>query len=135
MLAAAVDLVAIARLAPGARTLALLLAPMLARWAVVVRCYGGAPRAAEGGLAGLVGRARFREFGIASDVALGVSLAVLDAVGLVVAVASALVTLAVRVVAYRRSGGLSAGALNATSALVETSALVLLSWIGALLGR
>jgi cobalamin synthase len=135
LVASLVTLGALAFLAPYARVPALLVAPMLARWAVVVQCYGGAPQPQATGLAALVGRARFREFGIASVAALGVTLALLDAVGLVVAVASALVTLGVRVAAYRWAGGLSAGALNATSALVETSALVLFCGFGMLLGR
>jgi cobalamin synthase len=121
--------------APGAaRTTALVAAPMLARWACVVQCYGGTPARDASGLAALAGRARFREFAIASVTALGVMLGLLDAVGLAVVVACALLTLTIRVVAHRRAGGLDGGALNATSALVETSALVLLTWIGSLLG-
>ena len=108
---------------------------MLARWASVVQCYGGTALAGTTGLAALAGRARFREFAIASVTALGTTLAVLDAVGLAIAVACALVTLGVRLVAYRRRGGIDDAAMSATSALVETSALVLLAWVGSLLGR
>src|SRR5690242_3287465 len=61
---------AAAALPPPARTSGLLLAPMLGAWAVVVQCYGGAPVHARGAAAALVGRARFREFGWASVVAL-----------------------------------------------------------------
>src|SRR5690242_19780907 len=130
-----VQWLAVAMLAPSARSIALVTAPMLARWAVVVQCYGGAPAAGATGLATLAGRARFREFAIASVIALGTMLAALDAVGLAIAVACALVTLGVRTVAYRRRGGIDAAALNATSALVETSALVLFAIVGVWLGR
>jgi hypothetical protein len=130
-----VEWLALLTLAPAARTVALVVAPMLARWASVVQCYGGTALPQATGLAALAGRARFREFAIASVTALGAMLAVLDAVGLAVVVACALVTLAVRLVAYRTRGGIDDGAMNATSALVETSALVLLALVGSLLGR
>jgi hypothetical protein len=71
-------------MAPPARTLALVVAPMLARWAAVVQCYGGLPRPGATGMALLAGRARFREFGIASVTALGTTLILLDAVGLAI---------------------------------------------------
>ena len=66
--------------------------------------------------------------------ALGTTLILLDAVGLAIAVACILATLAIRVLAYRRAGGLGDGALEATIAVVETLALLLLSSIGSLLG-
>lgn len=110
-------------LPPAGRTVALALAPMLGAWAVVVQCYGGAPTHARGPAAALVGRARFREFGWASVVALGVTLGATDAAGLAVVVAAALVTLGLRVVAHRRLGGLTGRLLGATRELVETVAL------------
>jgi cobalamin synthase len=130
-----VEWLALLTLAPTAGSVALVTAPMLARWASVVQCYGGRALPEATGLAALAGRARFREFAIASVTALGTTLVVLDAVGLAVAVACALVTLGVRLVAYRRRGGIDDGAMNATSALVETSALVLLAFVGSLLAR
>lgn len=134
IVAATVSAAALAAMAPPARTLALVVAPMLARWAAVVQCYGGVPRPGATGMALLAGRARFREFGIASVTALGTTLILLDAVGLAIAVACILATLAIRVLAYRRAGGLGDGALEATIAVVETLALLLLSSIGSLLG-
>jgi cobalamin synthase len=133
LIAGAVQAAALVTAPAAVRVTALVAAPMLARWACVVQCYGGRPGRDATGLAALAGRARFREFAVASVTALGAMLGLLDAVGLAVVVACALLTLAIRVVAYRRAGGLDDGALNATSALVETSALVLLSWIGSLL--
>jgi hypothetical protein len=134
--AAVSEALALLAMTPAARTIALVLAPMLARWAVVVQCYGGVPPAGATGVATLAGRARFREFAIASVSALGTTLVLLDAVGLAVAACCALVTVAIRVLAYRRAGRIGDEAtLDATSALVETSALVMLASIDALLGR
>src|SRR5690349_574641 len=103
LVAAIVSAAALAGTAPSARTLALVVAPMLARWAAVVQCYGGLPRRDATGMALLAGRARFREFGIASVTALATTLVLLDAVGLAIAVACILATLAIRVLAYRRA--------------------------------
>jgi cobalamin synthase len=81
-----------------------------------------------------VGRARFREFAWASVTALGVTLAVGDAVGLVLALAAACVTVGLRVYAHRRLGGLAGRLLGATRELVETVVLVTLGCL-AQLGR
>jgi adenosylcobinamide-GDP ribazoletransferase len=110
---------AVAELPADARTLALPLAGMLGRWAVVVQCYGGSPAAARGLAAQLVGRARLREFGWASAVAFGTTLAALDAVGLVVLLAATLTTVGIRVLAYRRAGGVNGRVLGASSEMVE----------------
>jgi len=132
--AALVSAAALAGMAPPARTLALVVAPMLARWAAVVQCYGGLPRPGATGMALLAGRARFREFGIASVTALGTTLILLDAVGLAIGVASILAIIAIRMLAYRRAGGLGNGALEATIAIVETLTILLLASIGSVLG-
>jgi adenosylcobinamide-GDP ribazoletransferase len=120
-------------LPPPARAMGLVCAPMLGAWAVTVQCYGGAPSLARGPAAAQIGRARFREFGWASVVALGVTLAVADAVGLVVVLAAALTTVGLRVYAHHRLGGLTGRLLAATRELVETVvllALALLAYAG-----
>lgn len=122
-LAFAVRLWAASSLPAPARTAALLIAPMLGRWAIVVQCYGGVPGAVLGEAA-LVGGARFREFGWASVTAFAVTLAVADAVGLLVLVTAALTTLALRVYLYRRVGRLTERLLAATAELVETTVMV-----------
>ncbi len=131
---AILELLALVILAPAARAVALVVAPMLACWATVVQCHGGVARSDARGIATLAGRARFREFAIASVSALGTTLVLLDAVGLVVAVAAALVTLGVRAVAYRRGRAIGDGAMSTTSALVETGVLALLASMGWVLG-
>jgi hypothetical protein len=125
-LAVLVKVEALAQLPLAVWTPALLLAPALGRWAVVVQCYGG--RAAPGDReASLVGRARFREFGAASVSAIGGALVGLDALGLVAVVLSALATVAVRTLAYRRAAGLDRRWLERTETLVETIVLIVLA--------
>ena len=118
---------AVCRLPASGRTIALVLAAMLGRWAVVVQCHGGRPVAGRRPGDDLVGRARLREFGWASTIAFGTTLAALDAVGLVVLLAATLTTVGVRVAAYRRAGGLDAPLLGVSLELVEAAVLVVLA--------
>ncbi|HYV56258.1 MAG TPA: adenosylcobinamide-GDP ribazoletransferase [Candidatus Nitrosopolaris sp.] len=127
VVALALRLWAAAILPAPACTVALVLAPMLGAWAIVVQCYGGAPTQARGHARAVIGRARFREFGWASLLAFGVTLGMGEAIGLVVLLAAALTTLAVRVLAHRRVGGLTGRLLAATRELVETMVLVTLA--------
>jgi adenosylcobinamide-GDP ribazoletransferase len=117
---------AVALLPAPARTAAFGVAPMLGRWAIVVLCYGGVPTHARGTAAALVGRARFREFGWASVTAFAVTLSLADAVGLLLVVTAALVTVGLRLWTYRRVGGLTGRLLAAAGEVVETVILVLL---------
>jgi hypothetical protein len=126
-LAGTVEVVAAAAMPGGARTLALLLAPVFACWAMVVQCHGGTAAVGKG--APPIWRARFREFGWASVTALGCALVALDAVGLVVAIVAAAETLAVRMWVHRAHGGMTAGAVVATGLLVEATVLVVLAAI------
>jgi adenosylcobinamide-GDP ribazoletransferase len=127
-----VKLWALASIPPAARTTALVLAPLLGRWAMVVQCYGGASGLARGPAAALVGRARFQEFAWASLVAFALTLSLAEAVGLVLLLTAALTTLAVRLRAHRRLGGLTGRLLAATGELVETAVLVVLGALAAL---
>jgi adenosylcobinamide-GDP ribazoletransferase len=121
------QVLATALIPPAARLLALPLACMLGRWAVVVECYGGSPAGASGLAAQLVGRARLREFGWASAVAFGTTLATLDAVGLVVLLAATLTAVGVRVVAYRNLGGVDGRILAVSGELVALAVLAVLA--------
>src|SRR5262245_56305385 len=123
---AAFKVAAVAVIPAAARTVALVLAAALGRWAVVVQFYGGRP-ASGGDATPLVGRARFREFGIASVTAIGGALVALDAVGLVAVVTSALATVALRTLAYRRAGGLGLAALDWTETVVEATTLAVVA--------
>jgi hypothetical protein len=108
------------------RTVGLVVAPMLGRWAVVVQCYGGAPQAGDAGWSAPVGRAHFREFGWASVVAFGLAMTLADGVGLAVVVVAALATVGLRVAAHRRPDRPPGRLVAATGELVETGVLVLL---------
>ena len=130
--AALVEVLALCALAPAARTAPLLLAPMLGGWVVTVLAYGGRPRADDGVASLIVGRARFREFGWASVVAMGVTLVLLDAVGLVVLLAVALAALAIRQRAYARGGGLGAAEISLAARGAEVLVLGLLAGLGVL---
>jgi cobalamin synthase len=121
----ALELGAAYALPAAARPAAFLLAPMLGRWALVVQSYGGAP--ARG-----ISEAGFREFGVASTTAFAVTLALGQAIGLVLLVVAALETVALRVVIYRRLGTLTPAALGTTGAAVEAGVLLALAL---LLGR
>ena len=123
---------AAALLPAPARTTALLLAPMLGAWAVVVQCYGGTPVQARGIAASLVGRARFREFAWASVVALGLTLSIGEPIGLIVVLVASLATVGMRVLAYRRLGGLTGRLLAATREVVETAVFVVLGALASL---
>jgi cobalamin synthase len=114
--ASVVKVAALALVPPGTRWVPLVLAPVLGRWAQTVQSYGG--RRPAGEPAG-DGRAQFREFGWASVVALGTALALLDAVGLLAGLATALTTVGMRVVFARRWGGMPASGPAATATLVE----------------
>jgi len=120
-----------ARLGPW-RTIALLVAPMLARWSVVVQCHGGTPGNARGPAATLVGRARFREFGWASVTAIALTLALADGVGLAVVLAAALTTIGLRLKLNHRLAGLPGRLVAATGELVETVVLVILAGVAQL---
>lgn len=117
----AVRLLLVAATPAAARPVALAVAATLGAWAVVVQCYGG-----MGGAAG-AGRAGFREFAWASVSALGLVLGLLDAVGLVVAVGGAAVTVGLRVLAHRRARRGGPAWLQATRDAVETTTLALLA--------
>ena len=90
----------------------------------MVQCYGGAPLDPTAPTA--IGRARFREFGGASVVALGLALSVGDLAGLLVALSAALVTVGLRLWLYRRLGGLTGRLITAAGEVVETTTLALL---------
>jgi hypothetical protein len=126
--AAAVKAVALLAVPGAGRVVALVLAPALGRWAVVVQCYGGRP--ASGAAASpLVGRARFREFAMASVSAIGGALVALDALGLLAVLSAALVTVGLRTVVYRRGAGLTQAWLERTETVVEAVVLAVLAGV------
>ena len=94
---------------PG-RTWALMLAPLLGRWALVVQCYG---RTGAGSVA-------FTGFAWASVLALGATQAIGGGVGVLLVLVVGLATVGARVAVHRHLGGFTRALLWATDALVET---------------
>jgi hypothetical protein len=107
------------------QAVALALAPPLGAWSRVVQCHGG--RAVLGSAPSLVGRASFREFGVASVVAIGGALVALEAVGLVAVIAAVVTTLVLRVVLHRRRGGMPPAGPTLSHRVVETVVLVVMA--------
>jgi adenosylcobinamide-GDP ribazoletransferase len=104
-------------------TAALLIAPMLARWAIVVLAFGSLPARTEGLGFAMVKSLTFREFGVATVLALWVTLAGTAARGLAAALLVACVTIGCRILVHRRLGGVTGGAMGAVAEVSE--ALVL----------
>lgn len=104
---------------------ALLFAPMLGRWALVIVAFSA--RLARVGAAGPRFEAgiTFREFGWASVIAVGAALVFLEAVGLVVALGAAAVSVVLRLVWHRWLGGLNPATFRASGEIVEVAALML----------
>lgn len=104
---------------------ALLFAPMLGRWALVIAAFSA--RLARPGAPGprFAAGITFREFGWASVIAVGVSLVFLEAIGLVVALGAAAVSIVLRLVWHRWLGGINPPTLRASGEIVEVAALML----------
>jgi adenosylcobinamide-GDP ribazoletransferase len=106
------------------RTLALMLAPMLGRWAMVVLAHGsreaGPPEHATR-FAPAVGS---REFAVASVFAFLVALAFAEASGLIVLIVVASLTMGLRLYFHYRLGGITDQSLGAVAETAETLALV-----------
>jgi adenosylcobinamide-GDP ribazoletransferase len=110
----------------GYRGLALLLGPMLSRWACVVMAYTSRPARAEGLGAMFVRGTQFREFGLASVFTLAVVFSLMEILGLVVFVPLAALILGFTLYCNRRLGGVTGDTLGALGELVETAVWCLL---------
>jgi len=95
------------------------MASMLSRWAIVPIGYGLRPLERWGLGVPYEGPIRFREFSVSSAVALGLTMALYENVGLAVIVALALTILAMRLVLSRRLGGAAGYALAGGMATCE----------------
>jgi cobalamin synthase len=110
-------------------THALVLAAVLGRWAPVVLAHGARPVRAAASDPLAVGRVGTREFAWASVVAIGASLAVAEALGLVAVVVAATASTGLRLWAYRGQERLSAAALAAAMEVVEIAVLAALAGV------
>jgi adenosylcobinamide-GDP ribazoletransferase len=128
----ALDLWCLGRIqAPAGRAAAILMAAMLSRWSMVPVAYGLKPLERWGLGVPYEGGITFREFAMSSVVALGITMALYQNVGLVVIVALALAILALRLVLSRRLGGASGFALAGAAALAELIGFAVMSALGA----
>src|SRR5271168_1617215 len=106
---------------------ALVMAMMLSRWAIIPIGYGLKPLEHWGLGIPYEGGISFREFAISSVVALGLTMALYQNVGLAVIVALALTILAVRLTLSARMKGASGYMLAGGCALVEAVTFALLA--------
>jgi cobalamin synthase len=104
---------------PSSRSGTLVMASMLSRWGLVPIGYGLRPLERWGLGVPYEGPIRFREFSVSSAVALGLTMALYENVGLAVIVALALTILAMRLVLSRRLGGAAGYALAGGMAICE----------------
>jgi adenosylcobinamide-GDP ribazoletransferase len=105
------------------RPAALLFAPMLARWGLVVLMVGARDAAAPAQKFNTA--IAFREFALASVFSFVALFAVAEAFGIFIAACVAALTLAIRLLAHRWWGGVSWPLLQLTAQLIETTVLVL----------
>jgi adenosylcobinamide-GDP ribazoletransferase len=112
------------------RSWALLFAPMLGRWAMVVVAFSA--RRARAGTPGprFDAGLTFREFGWASAITGGAVLATIDAIGLLAMLPVAAVAVVLRLVAHRWLGGINESVFAAAGAVGEVTALLVLAAIG-----
>jgi cobalamin synthase len=114
----------------ASRSAALVMSLMLSRWSLVPVAYGLRPLERWGLGVPYQGSIRFREFSASSAIALGLTMALYENVGLVVIIALALTILALRLVLSRRLGGAAGYALAggmAISKIVVLATMALLT--------
>jgi len=116
---------------PAQRAAALVLAMTLSRWTMVSVGYGLRPIERWGLGLPYEGGLTFREFSIASVIAVGLPLALYENIGLALVVALALAILAMRLLFSRRLGGAAGYTLAGASAIAQLLVFGLLAVISA----
>lgn len=124
---------ALASLAGGTLALAVVLTATLARWALVVQAYGSLSARPEGLGATLAREMKFREFGLASVTAMAATLALSNALGVVLLIGVGTASVALRILVHRSFGGVTPVTIRAGGELAETVALVLSAALVALI--
>lgn len=104
---------------------ALLLSPMLGRWACVVMAYSSRPARTEGLGATFVRGVQFREFALASVLTLAIVFASLEVLGLLVFLPLAAIIVVFTLYCHRRLGGVTGDTLGALGEMIETTAFCL----------
>ncbi len=126
--------IAIVELPDGLRTVAVVLAALLGRWAFVVQGYGSLVASGDANTAALVRGLEFREFGLASVSAMALTLAVSAPLGLLALMLVAALAIGFRIAVHRWQGGVSLETLGAGAAVGELTPLLFLVALAYLLG-
>lgn len=107
------------------RMLAVLLPPMLGRFAMVVLAHGSREAIASGEPRRFDPGVGFREFAVASVMTFAVAFALAEALGLVIVIVVSALTVALRLYFHRRLGGVNEHSLGAVAETTETLSLLL----------
>lgn len=119
-----VELLSFAVLGSSA-SLALPLAGLLGRWALVVLAYGSQAAPGDPLAPRLVRQVGFNQFAVASVSAMALTLLLVDAIGLVLLFAIATQTILLRIAVHARCGGITRSALGASAVLGELGIVIL----------
>lgn len=114
------------------RVIALVLAPMLGRWAYVVQAYGSLPARKDGFAAMMVRHMQFTQFATASVCAMALSLMLINALGTLLLFLVASMSILLRIFTHSRQGGVSAVSLGAGGFLAEVAVVVLVGAVARL---
>ena len=109
----------------GYRDLALLLGPMLGRWACVVMAYSSRPARTEGPGTTFVHGVQFNEFALSSLIALGVLFTLIEIAGIALVLPLGGLIIGFTLFCNRRLGGVAGEHWGAMAELVETAAFCL----------
>lgn len=118
----------------GYRSAALLLAPMLGRWACVVMAYSSRPARNEGIGALLVQGVEFREFGLSSVFTLIVVLTLVEVGGLLIFLGLAVVMIGWILYCNHRFDGVTGDLISGLGEIVETATFCLFAVFETLVG-
>ena len=118
----------------GYRDIALLFGPMLGRWACVVMAYSSRPARRAGLGSVFVNGVQFREFGLASLIALGILFTSIEIVGIVLVIPLGGLIISFTLYCNKRLGGTTGDTLGAVGELIETATFCLLAVLAALAG-
>ena len=109
----------------GYRDIALLLGPMLGRWACVVMAYSSRPARTEGPGTTFVHGVQFNEFALSSLIALGVLFTLIEIAGIALVLPLGGLIIGFTLFCNSRLGGVAGEQWGAMAELVETAALCL----------
>ena len=126
--------VALACLDTGYRGAAVLLSPMLGRWAWVVMAYSSRPARSHGYGAVFMQGLGFREFGTASVMTLSLVLSLVEVGGLLVFLGLASIMIGWILYCNRRLDGVTGAAIGALGEIVETGAVCLFAVLEGVIG-